>query len=93
MRGWVTEGAQVVFKVIGEMVALPRGFIVELDVDDMMGFLVGRFDHADHVEGYGLRKIKPGSFGRQYVRTEISSLALHGRGPRLERGLRLRHAN
>jgi hypothetical protein len=48
----VTESGQVVLEVIGEMVALPRGFIVELDVYDMMGILVGRFDHADHVEGW-----------------------------------------
>ena len=52
-RGRSTEGGQVVFEVIGEVVALPRGFIVELNVYDMVGVLVSRFDHADHVEGCG----------------------------------------
>ena len=28
-----------------------------------------------------------------YVRTKVSPLSLHRRGPRLERGLRLRYAN
>ena len=47
----VTEGGQVVFEIISEMVALPRGFIVELDVYDIMRVLISCFDHADHVEG------------------------------------------
>jgi len=53
MRNQVTESSQVVFKIIGEMVALPRGFIVELDVYDVVRALVGCFNHADHVEGCG----------------------------------------
>ena len=47
----VTESSQVVFEVIGEMIAVPRGFIVELNVDNVVGVLVSRFDHADHVKG------------------------------------------
>ena len=52
IRGNVTESGQVVFEIIGEVVALPGGFVVELDVDDMMSVLISRFDHANHVEGY-----------------------------------------
>ena len=48
----VTESRQVVLEVISEVVALSRGFIVELDVYDMVGILVGSFDHANHVEGW-----------------------------------------
>jgi hypothetical protein len=51
IRGKVTESGQVIFKIIGEVVALPGGFVVELDVDDMMSVLVSRFDHANHIEG------------------------------------------
>jgi len=53
MKGRVTKGGQVVFEVISEVVALPRRFIVELDIDNMVGVLVRRFDHSDHVEGCG----------------------------------------
>lgn len=42
---------QVVLEIIGEIVALPRGFIVEFNVHDVVGVLVGGFDHR--VERYG----------------------------------------
>ena len=51
--GRVTESRQVVLEIIGEMVALPCGFIVELDIHDMVGVLVGGFDHTNQVERYG----------------------------------------
>lgn len=47
-----TESGQVVLEVVGEMVALPGGFIVELDVYDVVGILISRFDHANQIEGY-----------------------------------------
>lgn len=47
-----TKSGQVVLKVISEMIALPRGFIVELNVHDVVGILVGRFDHANHIKSY-----------------------------------------
>ena len=52
-RGQVTKSAQIVFEVICEMVALPRGFVIEFNVDDMVGVLVSSLDHANHVEGCG----------------------------------------
>lgn len=53
MKAQFTESGQVVFEVVGEMVAFPHGFVVELDIYDMVSVLVSRFYHADHVEGCG----------------------------------------
>lgn len=46
----ITEISQVVLEVVREMVSLPRGAIVKLDVHYMMSVLVGDIDYSDHVE-------------------------------------------
>ena len=37
--------------MILEMEASPLARVVELDVDDVMGILIGNIDGSDHVEG------------------------------------------
>jgi hypothetical protein len=53
-KGVYTERGEIIFVVIGEVVAFTCRAVMELDVDDVVRVLVGHFDDADHVVRWSL---------------------------------------